>query len=159
MQRTPVPTGTRLTVAATGNVLVDRRLLGDDPFDAIHFLDRAEDTDCFLRLSRSGATIVWAEEATVLEPVPLERQTVHAMGSRAFRDGRAWSRVERRYEPGLTVRMHRGARAIAHVGVGVGRTVAGALTGRRARLADGVNELATGVGQLVGLTGRRPPPR
>jgi hypothetical protein len=157
-RRASPATGSHLAVAATGNVLVARRLLGDEPFDAVHFLDVAEDTDCFFGLSRRGAKIVWADGATVLETIPSERQTLGAMTRRAFRDGRAWSRVERRYEPGLVMWLRRGARGVAHLGIGAATTLGGACTATSVRLARGATEAATGAGQLAGLAGRRPPP-
>jgi glycosyltransferase involved in cell wall biosynthesis len=153
------PTGTRRPLATTGNALAARRLLGETPFDGEHFRDGGEDTDCFLRLARGGAVIVWAADAVVAHCVPPERQTVRWLTGASYRAAREWTRIERRYSPRRSTELRRGIRGLGHIVIGAGLVLAGSVQRRPERVAGGLSRTAVGAGQLVGLGRRRPPPR
>lgn len=77
LQRKTLPTGTRLSTAAAGNILVDvsaiRRLkIG---FDLTLKLSGGEDTLFTTQVSRAGGSIVWCQESVADGPIPPERAT------------------------------------------------------------------------------------
>jgi glycosyltransferase involved in cell wall biosynthesis len=87
-ERPRYATGTVLSMARTGNVLIrmevfERIGLFDDRFA----LTGGEDMDFFVRLSESGGLICWADEATVDEWVPASRTTLKYLLQRAYRTG------------------------------------------------------------------------
>jgi glycosyltransferase involved in cell wall biosynthesis len=149
--RSPVlPTGTPLAEATTSNTLVARRLLGDAPFDAVHFNARGEDTDCFLRLAQDGATIVWSAEEPVVTTVPLDRQSLGWALHRSRSNARNWVRIVRRYRPGWTTTATVIVRGLSQCLIGAFSAGTGLLLFRRGQAAAGACRLAKGVGLIAG---------
>jgi succinoglycan biosynthesis protein ExoM len=90
------PTGSPLTIAFTNNVLVRASLLACSPapFDEEFGLSGGSDSLLFMGLHRSGARMVWDNEAAVEELVPFSRQRAGWVLQRAFRVGNVAFRCE-----------------------------------------------------------------
>jgi succinoglycan biosynthesis protein ExoM len=87
-ERPAMPTGTRVQMGAAGNVLLKASAVrGKIAFDRNFGLSGSEDTDFFHRLSRTGAVMVWCQEALLTEHVPPQRLTLRWLVRRAFRGG------------------------------------------------------------------------
>lgn len=108
--------GTSISYAGTGNVLMSRAVLQrlDDPwFDTSYNLTGGEDSDFFNRLKAVGARMVWCDEAEAFETVESNRLTVRAVVLRGLRNGTTYGRLSLEkharalvffYGLGLTVR-------------------------------------------------------
>jgi glycosyltransferase involved in cell wall biosynthesis len=83
------PTGTRLDIAATSNVLITSAVVRaiDGGFDERLALTGGSDTLFFHRVHRSGFTIVSADDAVVHEWIPAGRATAGWVLRRGFRSG------------------------------------------------------------------------
>jgi glycosyltransferase involved in cell wall biosynthesis len=95
--------GSRVALAGgTGNALVKASAIrGKVSFDPRYGLSGSEDTDFFYSLSRSGATLVWCEEALLTEYVSEDRLTARWLLGRGFRGGQRYADVVGRPEPGI----------------------------------------------------------
>lgn len=84
-----LPTGTKLHLAATGNVLIDLNFLRKKRhfFDERMALTGGSDTEFFFRFVRDGGVICWCDEAKVYEHVPKVRMTIIWLCLRYFRRG------------------------------------------------------------------------
>ena len=150
-ERARHPTGTRLSLAATNNVLVKRSALEalEVPrFDTGYSETGGSDSDLFHRLVTNGSTIVWCDEAVVRETVPHSRMTWTWVKTRAERTGNVRARL-------LLQDGHR-SRVLAE---GIARLVVGAtkLAWQRARgrtpTAWALNPWMRGWGLLRALRG------
>jgi glycosyltransferase involved in cell wall biosynthesis len=141
------PDGAALDTAWSGNALVRATLLDglDSLFD--EGLERGSDTEFFVRLTCRGHTIVWAASARVTETVLPERARLGWILRRAYLEGIARVRLERRYgllrPSGIALR-------------GVGRLLQGLVGaawpgGSRATRARSLRLAALGLGRCVGL--------
>ena len=74
---------------------------GKVAFDPRYGLSGSEDTDFFHRLCRSGAVMVWCQEALLTEHVPEERLTMRWLLSRGFRGGQRYADIVDRPEGGI----------------------------------------------------------
>ncbi len=89
-------------VGGTGNALVRASTVrGRFAFNPRFGLSGGEDTDFFHRLWRSGAVVVWCQEAGLTESVPEERMTVRWLLRRAVRTGQMYTEILNRPEGGL----------------------------------------------------------
>lgn len=75
-----IPTGTRLTSAATNNTMVAARVFCESGHH-LHFDERmrytgGSDTEIFLRLKHQGGTLIWVEEARAHEEYAANRSTL-----------------------------------------------------------------------------------
>lgn len=159
-RRATHPTGTVLQVAATGNLLLDRRQvarLGVD-FDPRLGMSGGEDTLFSAQLVEAGGTIVFCRESVVVGALPLDRT------------GRAAARRRARAHAGITVRTQMvGARGplrraavraqavlggAARVVAGTGQTGVGVLTSSTRRRARGSRLTARGLGMVAAGLGR-----
>lgn len=148
-------TGTRRPAAKSGNVLITRRLLEGEsrPFDPQLGLSGGEDTAFFLRASRAGARIVWADGAVVEEYVPVERANIGWILRRAFRGGNGYVWCERAVGgPGW--RWVRAAKACGRILEG-GVQLPAAVVAGRAGVARALCKVSRGVGALAGVAGVR----
>ena len=94
-RRRRVPTGTEMTVAYTGNLLLDLEevaRLGVD-FHPRFGLTGGEDTLFTRQIVQRGGRIVYCDEAVVTDFVPRDRSTRKWVLQRAFRSGNTWSQV------------------------------------------------------------------
>ena len=88
--------------ARSGNVLMRRSLLLSlcppesltGPFDVEYGRTGGEDSILFRELGKRHATMVWCDEATVSELVPLERASVSWLLKRSYRIGQLFFRAE-----------------------------------------------------------------
>ncbi len=99
-----LPTGTRVAVqvGGTGNALVKGSTIrGKVAFDPRYGLTGSSDTDFFHRLSRSGAVLVWCQEALATEHVPQHRLTMRWLLSRGFRVGQCYADIIERPRSGV----------------------------------------------------------
>ena len=95
-ERPRYPSGTELTQARTGNVLISCRVFREMPraFDESLQLAGGEDTEFFLRAAGAGYRIVWADNAIVYEWYPETRTRVLAILRRAYGVGHSWGRIK-----------------------------------------------------------------
>lgn len=153
------PTGTRVKVAATNNLLLDRRFLGDQgiTFDERFGLTGGSDTMLTRQITDAGGILLWCDEAVVTDVVPASRLTQKWVVRRAFRSANSGIRVELEVARSplrrMGVRIRSAARGLARAGAGVGQWVVGCLTGRLVFRARGVRKMARGLGMITGAAG------
>lgn len=92
-ERRRMPTGSRLNVAATNNLLLDVRQIGGLEFDQGFGISGGSDTLFTRALVAGGGRLIWCDEAVVFDVVPATRLTRTWVLQRAFRSGNAWSRT------------------------------------------------------------------
>jgi hypothetical protein len=90
------PTGTVVTGAGAGNLLLDVAHVSalGLRFDERLGLTGGEDTMFVHQLVHRGGEIRWCDEAEAIEFIPTERLTRHWALQRSFRAGCSWSRAE-----------------------------------------------------------------
>lgn len=153
------PTGTRVRVAATNNLLIDRQFLRERgiTFDARFGLTGGSDTMLTRQITDSGGVLLWCDEAVVTDVVPASRLTREWVTRRAFRSANGGIRVELELAGSRTrrvgVRVRSTARGLARVAGGIAEWVVGAMTGGLAPRACGVRKIARGAGMLTGAFG------
>jgi glycosyltransferase involved in cell wall biosynthesis len=149
------PTGTRLGVARTGNVLIRAAVLpGERPFDHRFNLSGGEDTLLFLKLAEAGHAIVWADEAEVWESVPASRATIGWVLRRAFQVGNCWSLCELEMRRSPLARGVRLAKGLTRMLQGLLLLPGVLVLGRRAGL-KALRYMSTGAGNTTGALGVR----
>jgi glycosyltransferase involved in cell wall biosynthesis len=154
-ERPRFPTGTRVDVARTGNVLIRVAKLGDTHrFDARFGLSGGGDTLLFLQLLQAGSSIVWADEAVVDEWVPANRATALWSLKRAFRAGNAWSLCEREVWPSRMVRVLRLAKGVVRVVQGVALLPTAIVLGQRGAVRA-LRFICLGAGNAAGVLALR----
>ena len=156
--RRRMPTGTRVEIAATNNLLLDLavvRRIGAR-FDPRFGITGGSDSAFTRYLRARGGDIVWCDEAVVYDIVPAERVTRDWVLRRAYRVGNAWSRI---HLNGATaggrafLRVALLLRGAVRVIVGFLRFVAGLVTRRLVDRARGLRLAARGAGMLTGAFG------
>lgn len=158
-RRRRLPTGTEVTVAYTGNLLLDLEQisrLGVD-FDARFGLTGGEDTLFTRQIVQRGGKIVHCDEALVTDLVPEDRSTRKWVLQRAFRSGNTWSQVSLELASGGYGRLDGHCRL---VGAGCLRFLGGPLrfafgvaTRSVADRARGLRTFARGAGMITGALG------
>lgn len=145
------PTGSRRPWAFTNNVLFEARLLSrlDRWFDE-RFARLSEDRHFFERLARSGAAIVWADEAVVVEDLPASRLDADWMATRLRTVGRCVGPLRRDLDGAAVAWGNCLCKGIAWLAIGGATAAAGALAGRAVRVR-GRSWFAYGVGLLEGV--------
>ena len=151
------PTGAPVPVVATNNLLLDARTIRDWGlrFDETFGLSGGSDTVFGLEVLQRGGSLVWCDEAVVVDVVPPGRLTRSWVLRRAFRSGNTASRAAAHVRPGAAVRVRTGmaGRGVVRLAGGAARLAAGALQ-RDARLrARGARTAARGAGMLLGSLG------
>lgn len=151
------PSGTRIDVAASNNLLLDVRWLAEHGlrFDEAFGLTGGSDTMLTLRITARGGRLYWCDEAIVTDPIPAERFTRRWVMRRAYRTGNCTVRVRVEIAetvPGRLAARLRGAGAgTVRVVGGLARAVAGLATGRGP--SHGLRTLARGAGMIAGSVG------
>ncbi|MEY4730745.1 MAG: hypothetical protein RL020_1903 [Pseudomonadota bacterium] len=86
-------TGTVIPGRGTGNVLIRAKAMPDRnaPFDPKFGLSGGEDTDFFSRMQKSGAKLIWCDEAVARETLVPERFSANYLIRRAFRGGQTFA--------------------------------------------------------------------
>jgi succinoglycan biosynthesis protein ExoM len=150
------PTGTELEHGGIGNALIHTRVLGENepPFDERMSLAGGEDTLFFLRLSRSGRKIVWADSAVVHEWIPPSRARAGWILKRIYRTSNTWGLCERVLEPTPTTIALRIAKGGARMAYGAALLPVGLVVGRH-MLMRALWYMCWGAGNLTGLLGLR----
>ncbi|MCU1569996.1 MAG: putative glycosyltransferase [Naasia sp.] len=157
--RRRLPTGTVTGVAATNNLLLELsavRPLGLR-FDERFGLTGGSDTLFTKQLHAAGGTIVWCDEAIVLDIVPAERATRQWVLRRAYRTGNSWILTSLALEASaagrLRVRARLLAQGLARLAGGAGKALAGLLLRRLDLRARGMRTAARGAGLVAGIAG------
>ena len=152
-------TGSRTTVAATNNLLLDLaqiQSLGLE-FDERFGLSGGSDTLFSRQLVQAGGVILWCDEATVVDRVPESRLTRSWVLRRAFRSGNCLSRVRLVTTFGgtakLRARIQLMMRGIVRLGGGSARSLLGMVTGSKRQSAKGQRTAARGAGIVLGAFG------
>ena len=92
-ERRRPPTGTRVDVAATNNLLLDLAAVGALRFDERFGISGGSDTLFTRRLHAAGAVMLWCDQALVTDRVPASRTTARWVLARALRSGNSWART------------------------------------------------------------------
>lgn len=144
-------TGTPRPYADTGNVLTRMAVfdgVDDGPFDTSIGRGGGSDRRFYSAAAANGASIVWADDAIVYEPIPLERLTLRWVLRRAMHGGNQL--------------VHNRAMGVPRL---IGRAVVGftksiiflpmAIVQGRAGLVRALWHGANAIGIVAGLSGRR----
>jgi glycosyltransferase involved in cell wall biosynthesis len=154
-----MPTGTRIPVAAAGNLLLDLdcvRSYGVS-FDARFGLTGGEDTFFSRQLVAAGGTIVWCDESVADDFVPTHRFDRRWM-MRRFRshgniDVHADVLMARGPAGRLSARLRGVARGSARVAIGSVRYLAGVVTRSQRTRVFAVRTVCRGTGMITGAFG------
>lgn len=153
------PTGSRVDVAATNNLLLDVAVLRRTGvrFDVRFGLSGGSDTLFTRSLTAAAGPLVWCDEAVVVDRVPVARVTRSWVLRRAFRSGNSWSRTTVELAGSGADRLRRRAQlagvAAVRLAGGGARWLLGTLTGSLSLQARGARTLARGAGMAAGVVG------
>ncbi|MFD5277263.1 glycosyltransferase family 2 protein [Pseudarthrobacter sp. NPDC058362] len=158
-ERRRLATGTPLTVAATNNLLLSvpkvREL--NLEFDERFGLSGGSDTLFTRQLVRRGGTMLWCDEATVVDRVPTMRLTRGWVLRRALRSGNSAARVslelERTAGRRLAARSASLISGLIRLAGGAGQMALGLLAGSTTHEARGFRTAARGLGMASGAFG------
>ncbi len=93
----PRVTGAPVALGYTGNVMMRASMVrGKVAFNPAYGVTGGEDTDFFHRLGRSGARMIWCEEALLSEHVHTERLCLGWLVRRAFSRGQLYADIVER---------------------------------------------------------------
>jgi succinoglycan biosynthesis protein ExoM len=150
------PTGTELEHGGIGNALIHTRVLDEHtpPFDEKMSLAGGEDTLFFLRLSRAGRKIVWADGAVVHEWIPPSRARADWILKRIYRTSNTWGLCERELAPTPKTVALRVAKGGARIAFGAALFPVAWLFGRH-MVVRSLWYMCWGAGNLTGLLGLR----
>lgn len=158
-RRRRLATGTRLSVAATNNLLLDLRqirALGLG-FDERFGLSGGSDTLFTRQLVQRGGSMLWCDEAVVVDRVPASRLTRGWVLRRALRSGNSAARVNLELAAAAGPRLAARASSLASGSLrlfgGAARLGAGLLTGSMAHQAMGLRTAARGLGMASAAFG------
>lgn len=160
-KRRRMPSGSRVALAATNNLLLDLDVVRRHglQFDRAYALTGGEDMLFSRQLDARGEQIVWCDEAFVTDVVPAARVTHRFVTMRAFSHGNTWARTSLDMAARWPGRSLVRARLLGH---GFSRVLAGglrALLGRVSRRTDhdarGTRMMMRGVGMIAGAVGWR----
>ena len=159
--RRRLPTGSAIGWAATNNLLLDMaqiRPLGIT-FDDRFGLTGGSDTLFTKQLVRSGRTILWCDEAVVIDHVPASRLSRQWVLQKAFRLGNVTPRIETTMAaPGfdrLRIRATYVVSGAARIVIGIARSAFGFVTGDIRHRARGARLAVRGAGITLGALGYR----
>lgn len=158
-RRRRLPTGARLDVAATNNLLLDLRQVRELQlsFDERFGLSGGSDTLFTRQLVQRGGTMLWCDEAVVVDRVPASRLTRGWVLRRALRSGNSATRVSLELRGNAAARLTARGSALASGGLrllgGSARLAAGFATGSEAQKAMGLRTAARGLGMASGAFG------
>lgn len=155
--RRRMPTGSKVDVAATNNLLLDLSQIDGLRFDPFFGLTGGGDTMFTRTLHRRGGVMIWCDEAIVIDVVPAARATRDWVLRRAFRSGSSWSvtsikLADTTAERTLT-RVRLTWRGLIRVLGGAAQVCVGAVGGSMAHRARGQRTIARGAGMLSGVWG------
>ncbi|WP_188894786.1 glycosyltransferase family 2 protein [Microlunatus endophyticus] len=157
--RNSLVTGDEIDEVATTNLLLDMRAIRSRGllFDERFGLSGGEDSLFTRTLTRSGARIIWAAEARVLERVPANRLSRSWVSRRAISSGNGVARVRLALEPSangrLRTRMSLMTAGLARCGGGAIGAVGGMLRRSDATRGRSTRTMLRGVGMFLGSLG------
>jgi succinoglycan biosynthesis protein ExoM len=157
--RRRLPTGTALTIAASGNLLLDLEQVqrAGVRFDGRFSLSGGSDSLFTSELHKRGYRMVWCDEATVADVVPPTRANRGWVLQRAVRSGNVSSRVAIILTEGRLQRLATRAvllvRSGARIVGGAVRLALGTITRSVSHQARGSRMLARGIGMAAGAVG------
>ena len=152
--RRSLPTGTALTVAAAGNLLLD---LDQVRASGVRFaldlgLSGGEDTLFSRQLARAGYRLVWCDESVITDLVPAARITRRWVLRRAWSHGNSAAVASVRLADGALgralARVKAAAGGAGRVVLGVGRTALGLVVRSPAHQARGSRAAYRGAGMV-----------
>ncbi len=158
-ERRRLPTGSRIDVAATNNLLLDLRWLRPTGlrFDERFGISGGSDTLFTRQLVHVGGRMVWCDEAVVVDRVPASRTTSRWVLQRAFRSGNGWARTSLVLASGSrqrwTTRASLAVRGGARAAGGAARALLGVVTRDAEHQARGVRTALRGAGMMSGAAG------
>lgn len=158
-QRPRRPTGTLISAAASGNLLLDLTQIREFGvrFDNRMGLTGGEDTLFSKQLIRQGGKIVWCDESEAFDFVPTSRATRRWVLQRSWSHGNSASLVEQYLvgETGriLIVRLRGVVGGGGRLVAGIGRFAAGVATGSLEHRARGMRMAFYGAGMFSGALG------
>lgn len=170
-QRRNLPTGSVITAAAAGNLLLDIAQVRNAGvrFESAFGLSGGEDSLFSRRLHRRRGRLVWCAESVAVDHVPASRMTPRYVLARARNHGNIHARIDLELSDGalgrLRARARRAVLALVLVAAGAGRWTAGLVLGSLRHRARGLRTLMRGVGMLAAVVGvthqeyARVPPR
>jgi succinoglycan biosynthesis protein ExoM len=143
-------TGSQADLGGTGNALVRASVVrGKLFFNPVYGLSGGEDTDFFHRLGRSGARMIWCEEALLTEHVHTERLALWWHLRRGFRGGQVYADIMGRPRGALDFALWLGNR-LAYAVVATMLTLT-SLPFSRAAAANYAIKVARNVGQISSI--------
>lgn len=157
--RRNMPTGSEITVAAAGNLLLDLRQIRalGVRFDTTLGLGGGEDTVFSRRLHRLGGRMVWCAESVIVDQVPANRMTRRWVLTRAWSHGNAATFTDLALAAGpsarAVVRLRRTVGGAARVLIGGGRFLGGLVLASPRHQARGLRTTLRGVGMIGGALG------
>lgn len=158
--RRSLPTGTRIEVAATNNLLLDLRVVRrlGLTFDPSLGTSGGEDTVFTRSLTGAGAVMIWCDEAVVTDLVPADRMTRSWVLARAYSYGNSAAVADLRLRRSFIDRSVGRARWIGagavRAGTGAARAAVGTITGNDRHDARGRRTARRGAGMIAGAVGR-----
>jgi succinoglycan biosynthesis protein ExoM len=146
------PTGAVRPWAFTNNVLFDAGLPHRlDPWFDEGFLRLSEDRHFFQRLARTGARIVWAADAPVIDYVPPARATAGWLIRRMRTVGRCVAPLRRDIDGTVHATVATLAKSPVWILIGAATTFAGGVGGGKAMRVRGRSWIAYGIGLSEGV--------
>lgn len=135
----------------TGNLLLRRSLLSEDPFDPSFGLTGGEDQFLARQLHRQGARFHWAGAARVHEVYPSSRVNLGWLLRRMYRTGAVGAAIDRRLNP-WSGWLKRLLLSFGHIGAGTLLLAAVPFRGP-ASAVQASCRFSKGVGGMAGLVG------
>lgn len=153
----PLPRGTRMQAAYTGNTLTSRAVLQDlGPAFSMDFLHTgSSDLHYFSMAHHKGYEILWCPDALIHEDVPKTRISLKWQIKRGFRIGTGNSISQIMQQRKASTYLQAIVKGIARVGLGMGQLLLSPLAGWK-HFIFGLKRIAVGVGNICGLFGINP---
>jgi succinoglycan biosynthesis protein ExoM len=160
-KRRSLPTGTRVDVAATNNLLLDLSQIRarNLHFDLDYGITGGDDTMFTRTLHRTGGKMVWCDEAVVVDVVPAARTTRKWVLQRAFSSGNTWSLVSIKLQQApvlrALLRLRLSFQGAVRLAAGLALAMAGTAASSAAHQAKGLRTCSRGAGMMAGAWGYR----
>jgi succinoglycan biosynthesis protein ExoM len=148
-------TGHRLEYTGTNNVLIRARILRelDQVFDDRFAITGGEDTHLFMRLSRAGYKLIWADSAVVYEWIPQSRTNLKWILQRGYRSYGTYGLCEKELEPLAKVLARRISTGSGRIAIGIVSLLPSIFLGK-SQTVQALLQIARGAGMLSGLMGK-----
>jgi len=147
-------TGETRDVAFTNNVLVKAEILRsyDPVFDNRFAFTGGEDAHLFMRLSRAGYKIVWADEAIVYDWIPGERTKPKWVLERYRHMWSIHSLLEKELDPSFKIIFIRILKGLGLILIGIARFPLTVVLGKQG-IFESLIYIYKGMGTFIGLFG------